>query len=187
MTRRAAAIRASVALLVALPLAGCASTPSTDIHTALSKSLTSAVYELADQASTGAYADALGRLDELEAQVADAAADDEISAARLVTLQAAIDRVRQDLSTLSASSSDTDTTDTTADSEPTQSTAPVDSTDTAPEQPAPETSNAPAAPSDESPATGPATPGGGKGNEKGGGKKDEQGQEGKGKAGGPGK
>jgi len=97
--RRAAAALAAV-LGLAL-LAGCAAAPPTPaIDARLSSELSSAVVAVATRASTGDYAGALVLLGDLEARVESAAAQDQITAARLVTLDASLARTRTDLEAL---------------------------------------------------------------------------------------
>lgn len=98
---RGARVRLTIALAGALILAGCAAEP-VDIDPAVSDELSTSVVQIADVAAAGDYVTALGRLDELEARASTAAGDGSITAARLVALQDAIERVRADLQGIQA-------------------------------------------------------------------------------------
>lgn len=91
---------AATGLLALLLLTGCAPAPRQAVDSELSGVLSAEVVAVATTASTGDYAAALQQLDELESKVEASAADEKISASRLVTLQASIERTRASLTTL---------------------------------------------------------------------------------------
>ena len=111
MSRMTTKTGAAAALCVAIALAGCSTPAPPEIDGALSTELRSSVVQVATAASTGDYAGALALLDVLEADISTAAAADDISAPRLATLQASLERTRADLTALILASTPEPTAD----------------------------------------------------------------------------
>lgn len=79
-----------------LPLAACTTSPP-ELEAPAAESLQSAVLRVTESSAVGDFATALQQLDEVEAQLLDAAAGEQLSAARAARVQAAILMVRADL------------------------------------------------------------------------------------------
>ena len=88
-----------LALVIGIVLAGCAS-PAPELAAPTAETFQASVIEVADLAADGDVTGALARLDELQGQLDDAEAADEVSATRATVIQQAIDLVRVDLEAL---------------------------------------------------------------------------------------
>ena len=88
-----------LALVIGMVLAGCAS-PAPELAAPTAETLQASVIEVAGLAADGDVTGALARLDELQGQLDDAVAADEVSATRATVILQAIDLVRVDLEAL---------------------------------------------------------------------------------------
>jgi hypothetical protein len=79
-----------------LPLAACTTSPP-EFEASAAEHLQSAVLRVTESSAAGDFATALQQLDEVEAELLDAAAGEQLSAARAARVQAAILMVRADL------------------------------------------------------------------------------------------
>jgi hypothetical protein len=123
---RAALAAASVAVVVGL--AGCAAESAPELTSDQAEAFRSQVVAIADTSSRGEYAEALGALDALQAEVDRAVADGELAGAREQRIREAMALVRTDLETAIAA--------TPADAEPEPEPAPAPEAEPSPE-PAP--------------------------------------------------
>ncbi|MFE5670611.1 hypothetical protein ACFQ58_03280 [Agromyces sp. NPDC056523] len=92
---RRAFAAASVTMVLAGGLAGCTAEP--DVATEQSQAYRAQVVAIAEYSATGEYANALARLDELEAEVAADAADGTLTGDREARIVEALALVRADL------------------------------------------------------------------------------------------
>lgn len=120
---------------------GC-SAESAALDEAVSTAMTTSVVDVAEAASAGELDTAVATLDELQQQLDDAIAGDDVTADRAVRIQRALDVVRADLEAISAAASDPSV-------EPDATQAPVETqtpeeTETPAETQPPEDTEAPA-------------------------------------------
>ena len=93
--RRLGTLLAS-AVIAGASLAGCAA-PSAELSPGASAAMQESVVLIAESAAAGDPAGALGRLDQLQQELASALADGSVSDERAAAIQAAIELVRADL------------------------------------------------------------------------------------------
>lgn len=119
--RRLVTVLASVCLSAAA-LAGCAQPPS-DLDSEVASALQTAAEQVREDAAAGRYADALDKLEKIETQANEAAAQGKLSASRKQDVLTAVALVRTDLQTLAGPPATPSATPSTAS--PTQSATQV--------------------------------------------------------------